>query len=94
MTTRLTSQEIDRQAAEWAARLDRGSLAAREREAFERWLAADTRHLGAYARAGAVIFQLERAGAAGATLLRQPTPSAGDRLAPGADRRGGQRPRL
>jgi transmembrane sensor len=77
MTKRLASQEIDRQAAEWAARLDCGSLAAPEHEAFERWLAADTRHLGAYARAEAVISQLERAGAAGAALLRQPTPSAG-----------------
>ena len=71
MTTRLPCREIDRLAADWAARLDSGLPTQSERVAFENWLAADTRHMGAYARAEAILSQLERAGAAGAISLRQ-----------------------
>jgi transmembrane sensor len=41
-----------------------------EKEAFDAWLEADMRHLGAYAKAEAVLSQLERVGAAGADSLR------------------------
>jgi len=42
--------------------------------AFEVWLKADPRHVGAYAKAEAVLAQLDRAGAAGADALRLPPP--------------------
>lgn len=54
------NQEIDRVAAEWAAKRDLGTLSAGEQAAFEAWLAADIRHLGAYGRAEAVLGRLER----------------------------------
>lgn len=54
------NHEIDRQAAKWAARRDLGELSAGEEAAFEAWLAADVRHLGAYGRAEAVLSRLER----------------------------------
>jgi transmembrane sensor len=54
------NHEIDRIAAEWAARRDLGSLSAQEEAAFDAWLAADIRHLGAYGRAEAVLCRLER----------------------------------
>src|SRR5271168_4542846 len=65
-----TFNEIDRQAAEWAARRDAAALPVAERAAFEAWLTADSRHLGAYARAEAVLATLERVGTAGADHLR------------------------
>jgi transmembrane sensor len=52
--------EIDRLAADWAARRDLGSLAPGDEAAFKAWLAADIRHLGAYGRAEAVLARLER----------------------------------
>jgi transmembrane sensor len=54
------NHEIDRQAAKWAARRDLGTLSAGDEAAFEAWLAADVRHLGAYGRAEAVLSRLER----------------------------------
>jgi transmembrane sensor len=54
------NHEIDRQAAKWAAKRDLGELSAGEEVAFEAWLAADVRHLGAYGRAEAVLSRLER----------------------------------
>ncbi|HWX89260.1 MAG TPA: DUF4880 domain-containing protein, partial [Rhizomicrobium sp.] len=44
-----------------------------DRCAFEAWLQADPRHVGAYAKAEAVLAQLDRAGAAGADALRVQT---------------------
>jgi transmembrane sensor len=55
-----TNHEIDRLAAHWAARRDLGGLSHEEQAEFERWLAADVRHLGAYGRAEAVLGRLER----------------------------------
>jgi len=40
--------------------MDLGSLTAEEQAAFEAWLAADVRHLGAYGRAEAILCRLER----------------------------------
>lgn len=56
----LKSQEIDSVAADWAARRDLGELSLDEEAQFQDWLAADTRHLGAYGRAEAVLFRVER----------------------------------
>ncbi|MGE5502342.1 MAG: DUF4880 domain-containing protein, partial [Ignavibacteriales bacterium] len=50
-----SSAEIDDAAAEWAARADVGALDPHDAEALNAWLAEDPRHLGAYARAGAVL---------------------------------------
>jgi len=54
------NQEIDNLAARWAVRRDLGTLSSEEEAEFEAWVAADTRHLGAYGRAEAVLFRLER----------------------------------
>ena len=68
--TKLPYQEVNRQAAEWMAKVDAGSMSPSEKAVFDAWLEADMRHLGAYAKAEAVLSQLERVGAAGADPLR------------------------
>jgi len=60
-----SSAEIDDAAAEWAARADAGALTPHDAQALEAWLAADPRHLGAYARAGAVLAHFDKARALG-----------------------------
>ncbi|HVW73678.1 MAG TPA: FecR domain-containing protein [Rhizomicrobium sp.] len=57
-----TSEDIDRQAAEWAARKDLGTLSPEDERAFEAWLAGDPRALGSYCRVEAALFRVERAG--------------------------------
>jgi transmembrane sensor len=79
---RLNAQ-IDRLAAEWAARVADGDLTPEERASFESWLAADIRHLGAYARVEAGLVRLERLRAVGADSLRATAPA----LAPAWTRR-------
>lgn len=69
MTTRQTHQEIDRIAAEWAARRC-NDLSVADAAALDAWLEADPRHLGAYMKAEAVLARLEQAGTAGADALR------------------------
>jgi transmembrane sensor len=59
------SNEIDRQAAEWAAKTEGHALSAAEQAALEVWLAADSRHVGAYAKATAVLAMVERVRATG-----------------------------
>ena len=59
------SNEIDRQAAEWAARSDVEELPVEQQAAFDAWLAADIRHVGAYAKATAVLARIERSRAIG-----------------------------
>ena len=54
------NQEIDNQAADWAARRDLREQSPEAEAKFEAWLAADSRHLGAYGRAEAVLSRLER----------------------------------
>jgi transmembrane sensor len=66
----IANQKIDELAADWAAKRDLGDLSSEEQTAFEDWLAADIRHLGAYGRAEAVLARLERL--KGVTL--QPAP--------------------
>ena len=72
---RHSSELIDKQAAEWVARLDGGDLTPDETAAFDAWLAADIRHLGAYARVEAGLVRLERLRAVGADTLRAKSPS-------------------
>ena len=54
-THRQTARSIDRDAAEWAARLDSGTLTPDEENTLHHWLAGDTRRLGALARAQALM---------------------------------------
>jgi hypothetical protein len=67
--TRLKSREVDRQAAEWAAKLDSGPLGPEEQATLDRWLEADTRHFGAFAKARAVLAFTDRAKAFGQSLI-------------------------
>lgn len=52
---RAEHDDIDATAAAWVVREDNGPLPEPERAERDRWLAASTRHLGAYARAHAVL---------------------------------------
>ena len=52
--------EIDAVAAEWVAREDAGALSPAEGERLAAWLAADSRHLGAYARMQAIMSSCDR----------------------------------
>lgn len=65
MSKRHVNASIDAAAAAWVARRDRGALSPETEAALDAWLAADPRHLGAYARASAVFARLERARALG-----------------------------
>ncbi|MDY6922868.1 MAG: FecR domain-containing protein [Pseudomonadota bacterium] len=58
--SRETAQEIDLQAADWAARVDRG-LSPDEERALDLWLAEDHRRLGAYGKVRAIAVHTERA---------------------------------
>ncbi len=69
MTTRHSPQEIDCIASEWAARRCSG-FSEEDQSALNCWLESDPRHLGAYAKAEAVLAQLDRIGAAGPDALR------------------------
>jgi transmembrane sensor len=60
-----TAHQIDTEAADWAARFDRGPLTAGLEQAFRAWLDGDVRALGAYARIRAVALSTERARALG-----------------------------
>ena len=66
MARRETSDEIDAAAALWAARVDGAPLTPAEDAELQDWLAADTRRLGAYARARATLVRVEVARALGA----------------------------
>jgi transmembrane sensor len=62
---RETSQDIDRIAAQWVARMDRAPLSAGESGQLKQWLAGDPRRRGAYLRAKAVWMRSESARALG-----------------------------
>jgi transmembrane sensor len=76
MPVRRISAAIDEEAARWAARLDRGPLEPAEETRLSAWLARDARHLGAYARAQAVLASADRARALGAGLVVPPEARA------------------
>lgn len=59
MSRRTASADIDDQAAQWAARVDRGPLTTAEQARLDLWLALDPRHLGAFARAQAIMVSVE-----------------------------------
>lgn len=60
-----TASEIDAEAADWAARIDRGPLAPAQDLAFDAWLNGDVRAAGAYGRMRALALASERARALG-----------------------------
>ncbi len=62
---RETSQDIDRTAAEWVARIDRAPLSATEADQLKHWLMGDRRRRGAFIRAKAIWIRSESAGALG-----------------------------
>lgn len=55
----MSNSEIDEQAADWVAKMDAGRLTPEERRAFEAWLSADIRHLGAFAKTAAAVASLD-----------------------------------
>src|SRR5690242_2232065 len=63
--SRKSAQQIDAEAAEWAARMDRGPLGAEQEQQFLAWLGADRRCMGAYGRMRAIALTTERARALG-----------------------------
>lgn len=81
--TRQTAQEIDQDAANWAAMVDRGLSAGEQRE-LDAWLAEDSRHVGAFAIMRATSLQTERAVALGRQF--EPRDFARTRV-PGPSRR-------
>ncbi|HKU64292.1 MAG TPA: FecR domain-containing protein [Rhizomicrobium sp.] len=70
------NQEIDNQAADWAARRDLREQSVEEEAKFEAWLAADSRHLGAYGRAEAVLCRLERLNRAASDPSENESPTS------------------
>lgn len=73
---RQTSQEVERAACLWAARLDDGPLSPADQAELDAWLEGDVRRLGAFARARAVAVHSRRAAAleAGAIPFTRATP--------------------
>ncbi len=65
MPRRQTSNEIDAAAAQWVARMDRGPLSDVDQAAFDAWVGAETRRLGAFAKASAVMAHADRSQALG-----------------------------
>lgn len=59
MSVKSSADRIEHSAADWAARLDRGGLTGAEQVALESWLAADSRHHGAFVRAQAALVLLD-----------------------------------
>jgi transmembrane sensor len=73
MSTQKTAREVAEQAAEWATRIDAGSVDRDRDETFGRWLEADPRHRGALLRAEAALSFLDR-GRALAGVVPKPNP--------------------
>lgn len=55
-----TSEQIDDAAVDWVAKVDRGPLTAEAASELDQWLAANSRHRGAYVRAQAAFVYLDR----------------------------------
>src|SRR5689334_7119536 len=84
MAERQANEEIDQVAASWVARMDRGPLSAEHTRNLEAWLSGDSRRLGAFAKARAVLTYSDRARALGKSF--DPKRLAGED-APKVDRR-------
>ena len=68
--------DIERRAAEWAAKVDGGSFLAGQQSELEAWLSEDPRHLGAYLKVQAALAKVERLGAAAQRLKERQTGRA------------------
>ena len=75
MSARETAHEVADQAAEWAARIDGGSIDAETDQGLHRWLDADPRRKGALLRAEAALSFIDR-GRALAGVIPKPEPRA------------------
>jgi transmembrane sensor len=73
MGTQETAREVADQAAEWATRIDAGTIDPDTNETLRRWLEADPRHRGALLRAEAALSFLDR-GRALAGVVPKPEP--------------------
>jgi transmembrane sensor len=65
MTQTKTASEIDAEAAQWVARIDRGPLSSSAADAFRLWIEDDSRSLGAFGRIRAISLASEKARALG-----------------------------
>ncbi|HEX4365961.1 MAG TPA: FecR domain-containing protein [Rhodopila sp.] len=63
---RKSADEIDAEAADWAARFDRGLPSADDEQHFQAWLSEDDRRLGAFGRMRAIALSSHKARALGA----------------------------
>ena len=59
---KLPVNQIEQAAAEWAAKVDGNTMPSDQKAAFEAWLAADPRHLGAYLKVEAALARVTRLG--------------------------------
>lgn len=66
MNTVIGKDDIDGSAARWVMRMDRGELGETEQRDLDAWLAADSRHRGAFIRARAIWCDMDRVAALGA----------------------------
>jgi len=73
MNNRETAREVADQAAEWATRIDNGSINLNTDEGLRRWIDADPRHRGALLRAEAALSFIDR-GRALAEVIPKPQP--------------------
>src|SRR3569623_2144716 len=73
--------DIESAAAAWAVRLDKGALTAQESRELDAWLDADTRRVGALARAQAIWCDLDRVAAFDRGLPPVATPRRPAQLA-------------
>ena len=75
MNTVIGKDDIDGIAARWVMRMDRGALAEAEQRELDAWLETDSRHRGAFIRAQAIWFDMDRMAALGAReLMSEPQP--------------------
>jgi transmembrane sensor len=63
--------EINKLAADWFAKADAGTMTPEEQREFDAWLAADPRHLGAFARHAAAVASVAPLSAIGADEVRR-----------------------
>src|ERR1700722_67914 len=73
MSTQETARAVADQAAEWATRIDAGTIDPDTNETLRRWLEEDPRHAGALLRAEAALSFLDR-GRALAGVVPRPAP--------------------
>lgn len=70
-----SSDRIETLAALWAAKVAGAPLTPEDQRCLDRWLAADIRHAGAFARAQAILLRMDRLRAIGGTALRASVPA-------------------